>query len=364
MERIKLLIILFFIPYLTQSICESEVRKFHDYTCVQTDPIGMGSRGTIYLVNKDGLNYILKVQETSSSSKKELENLQLMKDASYVVQLIEHLSTWDKLFMILSYGSKGNMAEFIDNEDYFNDIDNVFSFFRKLVEGLETIHERGLVHADMKLENVVVDDENNPVIIDFDNSQPINTKGDPRGTIDYMSPEMVREFELRGSPEFHTEMDYYAIGVMLYGVVKKRLPTNCRFIEYYELMTAKIAFKAQDLKYFFDLAFGLIQPLSNRINYDKVSYILEQTALNPNEDEVGKKVVYTLSDYANEDEKPKSPNKFLLYVLLLVAIAFVIGIGFFLKKCVVNEEEVKKAGLIEDDKNVVNSAMTDDRREI
>ena len=337
MNKATFFLLIFWISS-THSICQTKVRKFEGYVCVHNDPIGMGSRGTIYLVSDGDKQYILKVQDKSYTSKKELENLTIMQGASYVVQLKEHVSTWDQLYMILSYGSQGTVEDVMNHTDYFEDIDNTFSFFRKVAQALSTIHQRGLVHADLKGDNVVVDENNDPLIIDFDSSMLIGEQATARGTIDFMSPEMVRGFEERVPVVYNPEMDLYSLGALFYAVVKHTLPTHLLDFSYLEIMTAPIKFKKGDNQIFFDIAFGLLQPVSKRLSLQKVSDMLENAAFQTDSSVIPNNVVYKLTDYANEDEQPSYPNQLLLYVLLTLCILFVIFVIFFLKKCLVKPE--------------------------
>ena len=342
MFKLTSLFIIFIFITKSSSMCLTEVKKLSNYTCVKNDPIGMGASGTVYLIEKDGIKYILKVQAISKKAVKEEERLNLLKGSAYVVQLMESVKTWDKLYIVLNYGSQGSMDEFMDNSDYFNDIDNVFSFFRKLVEGLGTIHERGLVHADIKLDNIVVNDDNEPIIIDFDNSAEIGELSGPRGTMHYMSPEMIRNFQLIEKIKFQPEMDFYAIGVLLYGIIKKEFVIDLEEWDYYSMMTYPILYKSDDFQLFFDITFGLLKPISHRIGYEKLSDLLEKAAFEIDLKTLGKDYKYTLDEFANEEEKPIYPNSILSYIYLVLAILFVVLIAFILKKCLVKKEKSKE----------------------
>jgi serine/threonine protein kinase len=74
--------------------------------------------------------------------------------------------------------------------------------FIQIVEGVSYLHSLGIVHRDIKLENILMSDNSDyskPVLIDFGLSTllPLNKKSDePYGTIGYCSPEIIKN-------EFH-----------------------------------------------------------------------------------------------------------------------------------------------------------------
>lgn len=83
-----------------------------------------------------------------------------------------------------------------------------------MVEGIRYCHNRSITHRDIKLENLLLDDDKNVKIIDFGFSTCI--PNDKRvkifcGTPSYMAPEIVNKTEYCGPPA-----DVWALGVLLF----------------------------------------------------------------------------------------------------------------------------------------------------
>lgn len=94
--------------------------------------------------------------------------------------------------------------------------------FKQLLETVKYIHEQGIAHRDLKLENVLLDDFGHIKIIDFgfsrfaDPGQMLTT---PCGTPAYAAPEVIGGFEYDGMMA-----DMWSLGVILFGLVTGELP--------------------------------------------------------------------------------------------------------------------------------------------
>ena len=67
-------------------------------------------------------------------------------------------------------------------------------FFRQMLDVIEYIHDKGVVHRDLKLENILVDELMNVKVADFGFAtyKKIYALKSYRGTMTYMAPEIKR----------------------------------------------------------------------------------------------------------------------------------------------------------------------------
>ncbi len=108
---------------------------------------------------------------------------------------------------------------------------------------LHFAHGNGILHRDIKPGNIVVDDENNPIILDFglakqESEQTITKTGNILGTVPFMSPEQITA----NHGEIDHRSDLYSLGVILYQGLTGQLPFQSKRFE--SLMTKIISREA------------------------------------------------------------------------------------------------------------------------
>jgi len=97
------------------------------------------------------------------------------------------------------------------------------SIAKQVCDGLAEAHRLGVVHRDLKPQNVMIDKEGNTRIMDFGIARSLKVKGITGagvmiGTPEYMSPEQVE------AKEVDQRSDIYSLGVILYEMVTGRVP--------------------------------------------------------------------------------------------------------------------------------------------
>jgi serine/threonine protein kinase len=104
-------------------------------------------------------------------------------------------------------------------------------FALQMLEGIEYMHSRRVVHRDLKLENILVDDQLNIKIADFGfaSYKNIDCLKSYRGTMTYMAPEIKEGKQYKG-----TQVDLFSFGVILFILVHGIFPfKEARTEEYF-----------------------------------------------------------------------------------------------------------------------------------
>lgn len=102
------------------------------------------------------------------------------------------------------------------------------ALFAKICSAVQHAHAAGLVHRDLKPQNILVTADGQPKVLDFglatwrdvELEQTLTVTGALVGTLPYMSPEQV------GTAPVGAASDVYALGVILYELLLDRLPVD------------------------------------------------------------------------------------------------------------------------------------------
>jgi serine/threonine protein kinase/Flp pilus assembly protein TadD len=102
----------------------------------------------------------------------------------------------------------------------------VLRLVTRLADGLAHAHEVGILHLDLKPANVLLADDGQPLLLDFNLAYDVRTGDRERtgGTLPYMAPEQLDEYVERGAARVDHRTDLYALGVILFELLTGRPP--------------------------------------------------------------------------------------------------------------------------------------------
>lgn len=114
-----------------------------------------------------------------------------------IVRLHEMVETEKHIGIILEYASGGELFDYILNHRYLKD-PAARKLFAQLVSGVGYLHKKGIVHRDLKLENLLLDRNRNIIITDFGFANTFNPSDELGEELEYglSSREFVKKNEL------------------------------------------------------------------------------------------------------------------------------------------------------------------------
>lgn len=156
---------------------------------------------------------------------REIEVIKILKHPS-IVLFNQCIETTNRVYLIMEYLNNGDLLEAVRSRKIIPE--NLASiWFAQMMAGIEYCHNQGVVHRDLKCENLLLDNHENLKLTDFgfarSNMKPL--LGQPVlsetycGSYAYAAPEI-----LTGCPYRPQLADIWSMGVILYVMVIGRLP--------------------------------------------------------------------------------------------------------------------------------------------
>ncbi|CAN9498115.1 unnamed protein product [Ophioblennius macclurei] len=175
--------------------------------------------------NSTGKIYMAKIIPYTQENKQEiLREYEILKSLhnEKVMALHEAYVTPRYLVLVAEYCTgKELLYSLIDRFRYSED--DVVGYLVQILQGVEYLHNRRILHLDLKPENIMVTNLNAIKIVDLGSAQSFNPlslrhQDSGAGTLEYMAPEMVKG-EVVGPPA-----DIWMVGVVVYIMLSGRLP--------------------------------------------------------------------------------------------------------------------------------------------
>ncbi|KAJ6542784.1 hypothetical protein B0H19DRAFT_1171892 [Mycena capillaripes] len=158
-----------------------------------------------------------------SKVEREIEVLRTLKHP-HIVRLYDVIETDKYIGIIIEYASGGELFDHILAHRYLREKD-ASRLFAQLVSGVWYIHQKKIVHRDLKLENLLLDRHRNVIITDFGFANRFEHRADDLmqtscGSPCYAAPELVISEGLYVG----SAVDIWSCGVILYAMLAGYLP--------------------------------------------------------------------------------------------------------------------------------------------
>ena len=190
--------------------------------------LGQGAMGTVKLATniKSGKSVAIKMIDSSQVqdfSKIDLEiKAMLILRHPNVVRLFKVFESNDKIFLVMELCGGGTLADMVRIKPLSESLARFY--MRQLIPAIKYCHEQGIIHRDIKLENLLLTNRGNLKISDFGHAG-IYRKGwdlfstSLVGSLWHISPEQVNGTVYKGS-----RVDIWALGVVLYRLLSGGRP--------------------------------------------------------------------------------------------------------------------------------------------
>ena len=189
------------------------------------DTVGRGGMAAVYKAYQASLDRVVAIKVISAHLASEPEFMERFRQEARAVARLSH----PNIVIVHDFGEDGGVPylvmEHVDGVTLADLLDEgipqgqIVDLLAQVASGLDYAHSRGIVHRDIKPQNVLVTREGRAVLADFglarimESARRLTMSGGVVGTPEYMSPEQAS-----GRPSDH-RTDIYALGVILYEMV-------------------------------------------------------------------------------------------------------------------------------------------------
>ncbi|GAA5830100.1 hypothetical protein JCM11251_006877 [Rhodosporidiobolus azoricus] len=143
----------------------------------------------------------------------------------HLLTLYELLATESSIYLVTELCAGGELFDYLVEHGRLS-LSETRRIFAQLCLGVAYLHGEGVVHRDLKLENVLLDAEVNVKIADLGFAREMESGGgggkwlDTKvGTVGYSAPELIR-----GEKYLGEQIDIWSLGIILYALVTGSLP--------------------------------------------------------------------------------------------------------------------------------------------
>ena len=197
--------------------------------------LGKGAFSEVWLAKDISLNEYVAIKITSKNSLiSSAETVRYQNEVSihkemkhpFIVPVFYATQNLLNYYIIMEYLPKGNLFDYIQMKGQLTESE-YSHYFVQMCQALKYMHSHNICHHDMKLQNILLDNDNNIRICDFGFSERID---DPNsltkncGSLKYAAPEMLMETD---DNKPHTiAIDIWALGVILFRMSCGYFPFN------------------------------------------------------------------------------------------------------------------------------------------
>jgi len=195
------------------------------------EELGKGGMGKVYRALDKKLNEEVALKLIKPEIASDKKTLERFNNELKLARKIAHKNVGRMYELMEEKGTHFITMEYVPGQDLRGlirqtgqlAVGTAISIARQVCEGLAEAHRLGVIHRDLKPQNIMIDKEGNARIMDFGIARSLKAKGITGagvmvGTPEYMSPEQVE------SKEVGQQSDIYTLGVILYEMVTGRVP--------------------------------------------------------------------------------------------------------------------------------------------
>ena len=195
------------------------------------EELGKGGMGKVYRVEDKKIKQEVALKLIKPEIASDKKTIERFGNELKTARMISHRNVCRMFDLGEEKGNHYITMEYVSGEDLKSFIrrarqltpGTAINIAKQVCEGLAEAHRLGVIHRDLKPQNIMIDKEGNARIMDFGIARSLRAKGITGagvmiGTPEYMSPEQV------DGKDPDQRSDIYSLGIILYEMVTGRVP--------------------------------------------------------------------------------------------------------------------------------------------
>ena len=135
-----------------------------------------------------------------------------------IIRLLDHQTdiVQRKTSLVLEYANDGCLQDKINER--LLDKENIKRIFRDVCQSVYYLHQKNIVHGDIKPENLLMNKDGQVKLCDFGSASLFGQQRPNSGTLEYLAPESILGFSQ------NHKVDSWALGILLFEMITGAAP--------------------------------------------------------------------------------------------------------------------------------------------
>lgn len=146
----------------------------------------------------------------------------------YIVNVLEVFEANNTAYIVMEYIAGQSLKSLIEHDGFLRE-SKTLKYVKQIAEALDFVHEKHILHLDIKPSNILIDSKDNARLIDFGVSKRYDLDNHETSTTMLTLSKgfaSIEQYDNEGTLNFSPCPDIYSLGATMYNMLTGRIPTE------------------------------------------------------------------------------------------------------------------------------------------